>query len=68
MLATTVITAAMANTQPNVTSNFFISPELLMQLAVEEYDCLYAGNTNHHVKAEIFVERSLSIRLYAHSK
>jgi hypothetical protein len=40
MLATTVITAAVANTQPNVTSNFFISPELLMQLAVEEYDCL----------------------------
>ena len=46
VLATTAIAAVAANTQPNTTSTFSISPELLMQLAVEEYDRLQAGNTN----------------------
>ena len=48
---TTAIAATTTNTYPNTISTFSISPELLIQLAVEEYDHLQAGDTNRNVKA-----------------
>ena len=63
-LATTAIAATTTNTHPNAMSTFSISPELLMQPAVEEYDRLQAGNTNCNMKA---VKEDTGVALSAQS-